>query len=434
MRIAVSRIQWTQREARPNQLPPESNWITWLILSGRGWGKTRVGAEWIVWNAINNPKTRWAVIARTSADIRDTCFEGVSGIIVILQRYGIYDEKAYNRTNSSYKLPNGSIIKGFSAEEPKRLRGPQHHGAWCDELAAWENHETWDQLKLGLRLKLDSGQPPQIVVTTTPTPIKLITELMKQESTVITRGSTFDNKNNLSPEALAELEFKYAGTRLGQQELYGAILSDNPGALWTRELLDKTRVQVKPENFTRIVVGVDPAVTSGENSDNTGIVVAGSTADGQYYVLEDATMKASPQVWASKAVALYHKWQADKIIAEVNNGGDLVVELLRQVNQNIPVKKVTATRGKQLRAEPIAALFEQGRVHLVGSFLGVEVRPGVFDTGLEDQLCDWTPESKESPDRMDAMVWALTELSTSSGFHSHMEYLKQKHQKNKNTI
>lgn len=257
---------------------------------------------------------------------------------------------------------------------------------------------------------------------------------MKQESTVITRGSTFDNKNNLSPEALAELEFKYAGTRLGQQELYGAILSDNPGALWTRTLLEATRVEVKPENFTRIVVGVDPAVTSGENSDNTGIVVAGSTADGQYYVLEDATMKASPQVWASKAVALYHKWQADKIIAEVNNGGDLVVELLRQVNQNIPVKKVTATRGKQLRAEPIAALFEQGRAHLVGSFLGVEVRPGVFDTGLEDQLCDWTPESKESPDRMDAMVWALTELSTSSGFHSHMEYLKQKQQKNKNTI
>lgn len=367
------------------------------------------------------------MVARTSSDIRDTCFEGESGIISVLKRYGIYNETSYNKSRFTYNLPNGSIIRGFSAEEPKRLRGPQHHGAWCDELASWENLETYNQLKLGLRLK--GNNPPRVVITTTPLPIKFITDLMKQDSTVTTRGSTFDNKANLAPEALAELEYKYANTRLGQQELYGAILSDNPGALWTRKLLDATRVEVRPEHFTRIVVGVDPAVTNNAHSDNTGIVVAGVTADQQYYVLEDATMKASPQVWATKVVSLYEKWQADKIIAEVNNGGDLVVELLRQVNHDIPVKKVTATRGKQLRAEPIAALFEQGRAHLVGSFVGMEVRIGIFGDGLEDQLCDWTPEFKESPDRMDAMVWALTELSTSSGFHAHMEYLKQRNSK-----
>lgn len=426
MQIAAAIVQWTKLEARANQLPPSKDlgWITWLILSGRGWGKTRVGAEWIVYNAISEPKTRWAVVARTSSDIRDTCFEGESGIISVLKRYGLYNESSYNKSRFTYNLPNGSIIRGFSAEEPKRLRGPQHHGAWCDELASWETLETFNQLKLGLRLK--GINPPRVVITTTPLPIKFITDLMKQESTYVTRGSTFDNKANLAPEALAELEYKYANTRIGQQELYGAILEDNPGALWTRDLIQKTRVEFKPEHFTRIVVGVDPAVTSGENSDATGIVVAGVTSDQHYYVLEDATMKASPQVWASKAVMLYEKWQADKIIAETNNGGDLVVELLRQVNPNVPVKKVTATRGKQLRAEPIAALFEQGRAHLVGSFLGVEVRPGVFGDGLEDQLCDWTSESKDSPDRMDAMVWALTELSTSSGFHAHMEYLKER--------
>ena len=417
--------------ARENQLPPSNDtpWITWLILSGRSWGKTRTGAEWIVWNAIENPKTRWGVVARTAADIRDTCFEGEAGIIFVLERYGLYNEKYYNKSRSTYTLPNGSIIRGYSAEEPKRLRGPRFHGAWCDELASWDSYEAWDQLQFTATLEMKSGGSPQFVITTTPLPVKLIVELMKKESTNITRGSTFDNKDNLSATALAELEFKYSNTRLGQQELYGAILLDNPGALWTRTLLDTTRVEEKPLHFTRIVVGIDPAVTNNAHSDNTGIVVAGVTSDQQYYVLEDATMKASPQAWASKAVSLYEKWQADKIIAEVNNGGDLVVELLRQVNPDIPVKKVTATRGKQLRAEPIAALFEQGRAHLVGSFLGVEIKPGVFGDGLEDQLCDWTPESKESPDRMDAMVWALTELSTTSGFHAHMEYLKQRNAK-----
>ena len=350
---------------------------------------------------MSKPKTRWAVVAATNADITDTCFEGESGIISVLTRYGIFNEKDYNRTRSSYRLPNGSRIKGFSAEKPDRLRGPQHHGAWCDELAAWEYPETWDQLQFGLRL----GVHPQTVITTTPRPTKIIKDLLKDDENIITRGSTYENADNLAQSTLNTLQIKYADTRLGRQELYGEVLDDNPGALWNRTNLEATRI--KPEEMPiliRIVVGVDPAVTSGEDSDSTGIVVAGMSADGHYYVLADDTLKASPQVWAEKAVSSFEQHKADRIIAETNNGGDLVVHLLQQVKNTVPVKKVTASRGKAVRAEPIAALFEQGRAHMAGYF-----------TNLEDELCEYEPGvTKESPDRMDAMVWALTELSEGS--------------------
>jgi phage terminase large subunit-like protein len=354
-----------------------------------------------VWQAITKPKTRWAVVAPTSADVIDTCFEGESGIISVLERYGIFDENAWNKSRSSYMLPNGSRIKGFSAEKPDRLRGPQHHGAWCDELAAWASPESFDQLQFGLRL----GNNPQVIVTTTPRPTKIVKEILKDPETTITRGSTYENKDNLATSTLVTLQAKYENTRLGRQELFGEILDDNPGALWTRAGIEAARVvpdAVPP--LIRIVVGVDPAVTNTETSDSTGIVTAGMSADGHYYVLADDTLKASPQDWAMRAVKSFELHKADRIVAETNNGGDLVVHLLQQVKNSVPVKKVTASRGKLVRAEPIAALYEQGRVHHVGYF-----------GEMEDQMCEYEPGSgMDSPDRMDALVWALTELSEGS--------------------
>jgi phage terminase large subunit-like protein len=350
--------------------------------------------------ALNKRKTRWAIIARTHADIRDTCFEGESGVINILKRYGIYEEKSYNRSNYSYILPNGSRIKGYSAEEPDRLRGPQHHGAWCDELAAWGKADAWDQLQFGLRL----GKFPKTVITTTPKPLPLIKSLLGRDNTYVTRGSTFENQDNLAPSALAELQIRYAGTRLGRQELFGEVLDDVEGALWTRDMIERSRIREEDlPPLIRIVVGVDPAVTSGENSDSTGIVVAGMSPDNQFYVLSDRTIKTTPEKWAQVAVNAFEEYQADRVIAETNNGGDLVELLLRSVAPNIPVTKVTASRGKRVRAEPVSALYEQNRVHHVGGF-----------PQLEDEMCQWVPDLNESPDRMDALVWAISDLISNS--------------------
>ena len=366
-------------------------------MAGRGFGKTRLGAEWLAAKAVRNDGVRCAIVARTFSDTRNVCVEGVSGILSILREYDAV--KDWNKSNGILTLKNGSIIQTFSADTPDSLRGPQFHFAWTDELAAWQYDDTWNQLQFGLRL----GDHTQTVITTTPRPTKLIKDLVKRESTVVTRGSTFDNAENLSQSALLEMQSRYAGTRLGQQELYGAILDDNPGALWSRGLLETARVQ-EPPHLTRVVVGIDPAVTSGDESDSTGIVVAGLSPDGHYYILADYTLKASPQVWAEKAVYAFELHKADRIIAETNNGGDLVVHLLQQVKNTVPVKKVTASRGKTVRAEPIAALSEQGKLHMVGYF-----------PELEDELCEYEPGiSTKSPDRMDAMVWAVTELSEGS--------------------
>lgn len=319
----------------------------------------------------------------------------------MLTRYGIYNENDWNRSRSAYLLPNGSKIKGFTAEKPDRLRGPQHHGAWCDELAAWSEPDTYDQLQFGLRL----GDMPQVLVTTTPRPTKIVKELIKDPDTVITRGSTYENKDNLAASTLVTLQSKYENTRLGRQELFGEVLDDNPGALWTRVGIESARIKIADlPPLTRVVVGVDPAVSNTEDSDSTGIVTCGVSADGQYYVLDDNTIKASPQEWATVAVQAYERHKADRIVAETNNGGDLVIHLLQQVKPGIATKKVTATRGKQLRAEPVAALYEQGRVHHVGYY-----------SKLEDEMCEYEPGvSVDSPDRMDALVWALTELSEGS--------------------
>lgn len=388
-------MRWTHQLARQEQLPTESNdWLIWLYLAGRGAGKTRTAAEWLAYEASSRPNTRWAIVAPTYGDVRDTCAEGESGIIKILEQYGTLRE--YNRTFGEIFLSNRSRIKLFSGEEPDRLRGPQFHGGWFDELAAFKYPETWDQYQFALRL----GKHPQTIVTTTPRPTKLIKDLITREKVRLVRGSTFDNAANLAPSALAELKLRYENTRLGRQELFGEILDDVDGALWTRKTIEEARVTKNPP-LARIVVAIDPAVTSNADSDETGIIAAGLTADGHYYVLDDKSLRASPDTWARQAVNLYHELKADKIIAETNNGGDMVIGVLKQVDMSVPVQKVTATRGKQLRAEPISSLYEQGRVHHVGYF-----------EQLETQMCEWTPLSKESPDRLDALVWALTELNS----------------------
>jgi predicted phage terminase large subunit-like protein len=300
----------------------------------------------------------------------------------------------YNRSMGEIILKNKSRIKLFSGEEPDRLRGPQFHGGWFDELASFKSADSFDQYRFALRL----GDHPQTIITTTPRPTKQIKDLALRPDVRVIRGSTFDNAANLSESALAEMRSRYEGTRLGRQELYGEIIDDVEGALWTRDSIEASRVNETPV-MVRIVVGVDPAVTSGESSDMTGIVVAGITPDGHYYILEDASMKGTPDAWARKVVDCYHRWQADRVIGETNNGGDMIELLLRQVDPSISYRKVTATRGKLLRAEPVAALYEQQRVHHAGTF-----------PEMEDQMCNWTPDSNESPDRMDAMVWAMAEL------------------------
>jgi phage terminase large subunit-like protein len=393
--IASRRVRWIHQLARPEQIPTnDTSWTTWLYLAGRGAGKTRTAAEWLAYQASSQPKTRWAIVAPTYSDARDTCAEGESGIVNVLREYGTL--KDYNRSIGEIFLTNGSRIKLFSGEEPERLRGPQHHGGWFDELAAFKYPEAWDQYQFGLRL----GDNPQTIVTTTPKPIKLIKELIAQDNVKVVRGSTFDNAKNLAASALAQYKLRYENTRLGRQELYGEILDNVEGALWTREIIDKARVTEAPP-LIRIVVAIDPAVTSSATSDETGIVAAGIATNGEYFVLDDKSLRATPDAWARQAVQLYHTHKADKIVAETNNGGDMVIMLLRQVDASIAVQKVTATRGKQLRAEPISSLYEQGRVHHVGYF-----------SDLETQMCEWTPSSNESPDRLDALVWALTELNT----------------------
>lgn len=309
--------------------------------------------------------------------------------------------QGYNASSAEIKLWNGSKIMGFSAEEPDRLRGPQFHRAWCDELAAWKYPECFDQLMFGLRL----GEKPQCVITTTPKPTSLIKNLLKRPDTHVHRGSTFDNEANLAPSALAALQERYGGTTLGRQELYAEVLEDIEGALWSHEMIERSRKDRFDVNkLTRIIVSIDPAVTNTETSDETGIIVTGVDDDNHFYVLEDKSGKMSPDNWGKTAIDCYHRYNADRIVAETNNGGDLVERLLLNIDSSIAYTPVTASRGKLVRAEPISALYEQNRVHHVGYF-----------GELEDQMCSYVPKSKNSPDRLDALVWGLTELSLTSG-------------------
>lgn len=371
----------------------------WLALAGRGWGKTRTGAEDVAWFACANAGVRIAIVAPTAADARDTCVEGESGLLAALPKICVGN--GYNRSLGELNLWNGSRFKLFSATEPERLRGPQHHRAWGDEVAAWPDPSAWDQLLFGLRL----GENPQVIATTTPKPTPLIRSILKTPEAMVTRGSTFDNADNLPEGTLARLKERYDGTRLGRQELFAELLEDVQGALWTTAMIEPHRVKCAPD-LKRIVVAVDPSGTSGKDcGDEIGIVVAGKSHDDRYFVLEDGTCKLSPEGWARRVADLYLKWAADRIVAERNFGGAMVEAVLRNVAKDLPVKLVTASRGKAVRAEPVAALYEQGKVSHVGAF-----------DELEDQMTEMTSAGfvgEGSPDRADALVWALTELQGS---------------------
>lgn len=399
--------------ARPNQTAPEGDWQNWLVLAGRGFGKTRCGAEWAR-EQVKAGASRLGLIAPTASDARDVMVEGESGILAVCWAGDktvsgdLLGRPSYEPSKRRLTWANGAIATLFSAEEPERLRGPQHDVLWCDELAAWKYlRETWDMAMFGLRL----GDRPRTCITTTPKPLPLIKEIAKDARTVITKGSTFDNAGNLAPTFLQAIRDKYEGTRLGRQELNAEILDDLPGALWTRDQIDKNRVRDFPD-LQRVVVAVDPSGTKGQSDDGDeiGIVVAGKGIDGRAYVLADRTCKLSPDGWGRRAVDAYHgRWsqtpdkvKADRIVAERNFGGAMVEHVIKTIEPTVPYKEVTASRGKVARAEPVAALYEQGRVSHVGSM-----------PELEDQMCLIAPEGyvgEGSPDRADALVWALTEL------------------------
>ena len=382
--------------ARPNQLPPPGDWRVWLLLAGRGFGKTRSGAEFVCARVEAGLASRVALVGPTASDVRDVMIEGESGLLAISAE----DRRPfYEPSKRRLTWPNGAMALAFSADEPERLRGPQHDLAWCDELASWRYAAAWDNLLLGLRL----GGDPRAVVTTTPKPNRLVRDVLASPGTAVTRGSTFDNALNLAPAFLDSVVRRYRGTRLGRQELEAELLDDLPGALWSRDTIEAARVGASPD-LARIVVAIDPAASSGEGADETGIVVAGLAHDGQVYVLDDLSGRMSPRAWALKAIAAYKKFAADRIVAEINNGGDMVEATLRSVQGDAPFRAVRASRGKAVRAEPVAALYEQGRVHHVGGF-----------ATLEDQLCGFTADfdrgaAGTSPDRLDALVWAVTDL------------------------
>lgn len=373
-------------------MSPPGDWFCWLLRSGRGFGKTRTGAEFVIERAGNYPHI--GLIGKTKADVRDTMIEvGESSIIRCSPPWFMPE---YEPSKRRLTWPNGSVAVAFSGDDPDQLRGPEHDTVWIDELAKMRYpQDTWDNLELGLRL----GTDPRVVCTTTPRPIPIIKMLIADPDTVDVVGSSYENEANLSPHFIKRILKRYEGTRLGQQEIHGGILDDVLGALWNRAMLEDTRVSEIPD-LARIVVAIDPAASTGE----TGIVVVGKgwyQDDWHGFTLDDLTLSGSPGTWGMAAVSAYHKWKADAIVGEVNNGGDMVEHVIRTVpgGKNVRYKCVRASRGKRIRAEPVAGLFEQNRGHHVG-----------FLADLEDQLCSWTPEDRESPDRLDAQVWAYTEL------------------------
>jgi len=389
LREYVSR--WTFK-AHPGQIPPKDRqWSVYLMRSGRGGGKTRAGSEWVL-QRVRDGYRSIALVGKTAADVRDTMIElGESSIMKVARPH---ERPLYEPSKRRLVFPTGAVAVAYNGDEPDQLRGPQHDSAWVDELAKFRYpEECWDNLMFGLRL----GPNPQAFVTTTPRPIPIIRKLIADKDTIDVRFSTFDNAENLSPIFLQRVRERYEGTRLGRQELYGEILDDNPGALWKRDVIENLRVREHPP-LVRIIVAVDPAVTNKEDSDETGIVTAGIAASGHCYVLDDSSLQGSANQWAVAAVRAYHKWEADRIVGEVNNGGDLVEVNIRTVDPGVPYEAVTASRGKLIRAEPVSALYEQGKVHHVGTF-----------PQLEDQMVEWVP-GERSPDRMDALVWAITKL------------------------
>ncbi len=385
--------------ARPEQLPPQGDWLTWLLLAGRGFGKSRTGAEWVRAQAQAAPGSHGALIAPTAADARDVMVKA------LINCTPEWEGLRYEPSKRALAWANGSTATLYSAEEPDRLRGPAHAWAWCDEIAAWPYvEEVWDMLQMTMR----AGERPRVVVSTTPRPLPILRGdgkdgrrlgLMNMPSTAVTRGSTFDNADNLSPSFLASVKAQYDGTRLGRQEIYAEVLEDIEGALWNHAMIDKSRVREAP-TLKRVVVAVDPAGSAKKTADEAGIVVVGLGTDGHGYVLEDVTGRYSPRDMAELAIARYRHWKADRIVAEDNFGGKIVEDLMRLIDPRISYKAVHASRGKIVRAEPVAALYEQGKVHHVGLL-----------SKLEDEICTYAPlVSTQSPGRMDALVWGVTDL------------------------
>lgn len=398
--------------ARDNQLPPayglkDDEWTTWLILGGRGAGKTRAGAEWVRAHALGlkplapHKSHRIALIGETLSAVRSVMIEGISGLLAV---HPSHERPVFEPSKRQLTWPNGAIAQLFSAEDPESLRGPQFDLAWCDELAKWKHAEAcWDMLQFALRL----GSSPKQAITTTPRPVPLVQKLLQDRRVLVSRAKTHENAGNLAPTFLNAIVDKYKNTRLGRQELDGEILYDRPDALWQRNTIEAYRTLNVPQ-LDRVVIAVDPPVTSGVRADACGIIVAGVCLGDNYnksqaFVLADCTVQhAKPLEWARAVTTAFYKYEADRIVVEVNQGGDLVESVMHQIDQDLPITQVRATRGKRLRAEPVAALYEQGRIYHGGQF-----------KELEDQMCDFGLDGLSggrSPDRVDALVWALTDL------------------------
>ncbi|MEM6482037.1 MAG: terminase family protein [Pseudomonadota bacterium] len=393
--------------ALDHQLPPAGDWTTWVVMGGRGAGKTRAGSEWVR-SMVEGARPldpgrarRIALIGETIDQVREVMIFGESGIMACSPP----DRRPqWQVTRKQLLWPNGAVAQVFSAHEPESLRGPQFDAAWVDELAKWKKAgDTWDMLQFGLRL----GDHPQVCVTTTPRNVGVLKEILERDSTVVTHAPTEANRAYLAQSFLDEVRARYAGTVLGRQELDGVLVDEVEGALWVPSRLEACRIKDIPE-LDRIVVAIDPPVTGKAGSDECGIVVAGARTQGpvqdwQAVVLADESVSAaSPTTWASAAIRAMEKYGADCLVAEVNQGGDMVGEVIRQIDPLVPFKAVHASRGKSARAEPVAALYEQGRV-----------RHSAVMEELEDQMCAMTLrgfEGRGSPDRVDALVWALTEL------------------------
>ena len=399
--------QWdifAHEHQRPPQLAPNgAPWLIWLMIGGRGAGKTRAGAEWIRAQALglspfaSEAVSRIALVGETEHDVREVMIEGVSGLLAV---HAAHERPSWSPSRKRLEWSNGAVAQAFSADDPESLRGPQFGCAWSDEMAKWRYAEAaFDMLQFGLRL----GSQPRQLITTTPRPTALLKRLMNDAASVVTRAPTQANAFNLAPTFLQGVMARYAGTRLGRQELDGEIIEDRPDALWSRALLERCRVREAPP-MQRVVVAVDPPATSGKRADACGIVAAGLAEGGIVYVIADETVAgATPALWAAKAIALWRRCEADALVAEVNQGGDMVKSVIAEVDAAVPVIAVRATRGKWLRAEPVATLYEQGRVRHAGSF-----------AALEDEMCDFALSglsSGRSPDRLDALVWAVTSLA-----------------------
>ena len=372
-------------------------WVTWLLLGGRGAGKTMSGAMWVKRFAIEHPNARIALIGETEHDVREVMIEGVSGIL--RAHHSRHERPEWISSRRRLEWDNGAVAEAFSADEPDSLRGPQFHAAWADELAKWRHAEaTFDMLQFGLRL----GERPRQVITTTPRPIALIKRLIADPSTAISRAGTAANARNLAPSFLDHVVARYQGTRLGRQELDGEVVEERADALWSRGMIEQCRVGAAPP-MRRIVVAVDPPASANKRSAACGLMAAGRAGDRVYVLADDTVSGLSPAGWAAKAIALWRRLEADCLVVAVNQGGDMVRAVIREADASVPVTAVRATRTKWLRAEPVAALYEQGRVWHVGPL-----------AALEDEMCDFGLDglsSGRSPDRLDALVWAVTALT-----------------------